>query len=174
VFWGTGSTLRLLLVAWVPVALGISGLSISADLNGAVAIGIALGAFMASGLVSLNNVNRVIPPGILLGVVIIGFAHMTHLTSAILMLILVGILGGFYIVPLNALLQERGEESVGSGHAVAVQSFVENCAMLGFVGIYIAMSKAGMPVVQSATIFGSVVLIGVSLLAIFRLKKNKK
>jgi MFS transporter, LPLT family, lysophospholipid transporter len=173
VFWGTGSTLRLLLVAWVPVALGINGLSISADLNGAVAIGIALGAVMASGLVSLNNVNRVIPPGILLGVVIIGFAHVTHLTSAILMLILVGILGGFYIVPLNALLQERGEESVGSGHAVAVQSFVENCAMLGFVGIYIAMSRAGMPVVQSATIFGSVVLIGVSLLAIFRLKKIK-
>jgi LPLT family lysophospholipid transporter-like MFS transporter len=172
VFWGSGSTLRLLLVAWVPVALGIVDLSMPANLSGAVAIGIAFGAAGAASFVSLTKVNRALPAGILIGLVIIVFAHMTNLYAAIVLLILVGACGGFYVVPLNALLQEKGHETVGAGHAVAVQNFFENFAMLALVGLYTAMDKGGTPVVQSATIFGVVVLVAISVLAISRIRSN--
>jgi len=174
VFWGTASTLRMLMVAWVPVALGITDLSMPANLNGTVAIGIAVGAVLASFFVSLKSVNRVLPAGILIGIVIIIFANVMNLYVAILLMVIAGALAGFYLIPLNALLQERGNESVGSGHAVAVQSFVENCAMFGFIGLYTLMNKAGMPVVQSATIFGGTVLSGIILLAMFRMNSYAK
>ncbi len=170
VFWGSGSTLRLLLVAWVPVALGIADLSLPANMSGAVAIGIALGAAGAASMVSLDKVNRVLPAGILIGLVIISFAHITNLYAAIVLLVLVGACGGFYVVPLNALLQEKGHETVGAGHAVAVQNFFENFAMLGLVGLYTLMDRSGMPVVQSATLFGGVVLVAIGALAIYRIK----
>lgn len=172
VFWGTGSTLRLLLVAWVPVALGIADLSMPANMSGAVAVGIALGAAAAASFVSLDKINRVLPAGILIGVIIIAFAQMTNLYAAIVLLVLVGACGGFYVVPLNAMLQEKGHETVGAGHAVAVQNFFENFAMLGLVGLYTLMDKGGLPVVQSATIFGGVVLTAISLLAAFRIMKK--
>ena len=172
VFWGSGSTLRLLLVAWVPVALGIADLSLPANLSGAVAIGIAFGAAGAASFVSLARINRVLPAGILIGAVIIAFVHTTHLYAAIALLVLVGACGGFYVVPLNALLQEKGHETVGAGHAVAVQNFFENFAMLGLVGLYTLMDKGGLPVVQSATIFGGAVLTAISLLAVFRIVRK--
>ncbi|MDD5330257.1 MAG: lysophospholipid transporter LplT [Sulfuricella sp.] len=172
VFWGSGSTLRLLLVAWVPVALGIADLSMPANMSGAVAIGIAFGAAGAASLVRLDTVNRALPAGILIGLVIIAFAHVTHLYMAIALLVLVGACGGFYVVPLNALLQEKGHETVGAGHAVAVQNFFENFAMLGLVGLYTLMDRSGFPVVESATMFGGVVLIAIGLLAVYRIRSK--
>lgn len=172
VFWGSGSTLRLLLVAWVPVALGITDLSMPANMSGAVAVGIALGAAGAASFVNLGNINRVLPAGILIGLVIIAFVHMTNLYAAIGLLILVGVCGGFYVVPLNALLQEKGHETVGAGHAVAVQNFFENFAMLGLVGLYTLMDRSGMQVVQSASLFGAVVTVAIGVLAAFRLRGN--
>lgn len=170
VFWGAGSTLRLLLVAWVPVALGIADLSMPANMSGAVAIGIAFGAAAAASFVSLDKVNRALPAGIALGCIIIAFAQLTNLYAAVALLVLVGLCGGFYVVPLNALLQERGHETVGAGHAVAVQNFCENLVMLSLVGLYTLMDKGGMPVVQSATMFGFVILAAISLLAFFRIR----
>jgi LPLT family lysophospholipid transporter-like MFS transporter len=174
VFWGSGSTLRLMLVAWVPVALGISDLSMPANLSGAVAIGIAVGAATAASFVSLDKVNRALPAGIMIGIIIIVFAHVTSLFAAIGLLVLVGACGGFFVVPLNALLQEQGHETVGAGHAVAVQNFFENFAMLALVGLYTAMDKGGVPVIQSATIFGCVVLAAIILIAILRVGVEKK
>jgi LPLT family lysophospholipid transporter-like MFS transporter len=172
VFWGAGSTLRLLLVAWVPVALGIVDLSMPANMSGAVAIGIAFGAVAAASFVSLDKVNRALPAGLLLGVIILAFAQVTDLYIAIGLLVLLGACGGFYVVPLNALLQERGHETVGAGHAVAVQNFIENIVMLSLVGLYTSMDKGGVPVVQSALIFGGVVLTAITALAIYRLKRR--
>jgi LPLT family lysophospholipid transporter-like MFS transporter len=172
VFWGTGSTLRLLLVAWVPVALGIADLSMPANMSGGVAIGIALGAAGAASFVNLDKINRTLPAGILVGTLIIVFAHATNLYVTIALLVLIGACGGFYVVPLNALLQERGHASVGTGHAVAVQNFFENSAMLSLVGLYVLMERSGIPVIQSATIFGSVVLTAICALAVFRLSKK--
>jgi LPLT family lysophospholipid transporter-like MFS transporter len=172
VFWGAGSTLRLLLVAWVPVALSITDLSMPANMSGAVAIGIAVGAALAAATISLKDVNKVLPVGISIGLLIIFFAHSTHLYTAIGLLVLIGATGGYYVVPLNALLQERGHETVGAGNAIAVQNFFENCTMLTLVGLYIALERNGLPVVQSATIFGAVIFVSISLIAVARALKK--
>jgi LPLT family lysophospholipid transporter-like MFS transporter len=170
VFWGSGSTLRLLLVAWVPVALGIADLSMPANMSGAVAIGIAVGAVGAARFVSLENVNRALPAGILIGLVTIVFAHVTNLYTSIALLVLIGACGGFYVVPLNALLQDRGHNTVGAGHAIAIQNLIENLTMLLFIGLYTLMEASGMPVVWSATLFGALVLVFIAGLGIHRIK----
>ena len=172
IFWGAGSTLRLLLVAWVPVALSINDLSMPANLSGAVAIGIAVGASLAANLVSLKNINRVLPAGLLIGVFIMLFAHTTSLIVAIILLVLVGAAGGFYVVPLNALLQERGHETVGAGNAVAVQNFFENFCMLTLIGLYIVLQKNNVPVISIAFIFGGIILLSIGILSFKRLRQK--
>jgi LPLT family lysophospholipid transporter-like MFS transporter len=172
IFWGTGATLRLLLVAWVPVALSINDLSMPANLSGAVAIGIAVGAALAANLVSLKNVNRVLPVGLLIGVFIMLFAHTSSLIVAILLLVLIGAAGGFYVVPLNALLQERGHETVGAGNAVAVQNFFENFCMLALIGLYIVMQKNNVPVISITFIFGGIILFCIGALSVLRLRQK--
>ncbi len=172
IFWGTGSTLRLLLVAWVPVALGNNDMSMPANLSGAVAIGIAVGAALAANLVSLKNINRVLPAGLLIGVFIMLFAHTSSFMVAVMLLILVGVAGGFYVVPLNALLQERGHETVGAGNAVAVQNFFENFCMLSLIGLYIVLQKNNVPVVSITFIFGCIILLSIGILSFKRLRQN--
>jgi LPLT family lysophospholipid transporter-like MFS transporter len=172
VFWGAGSTLRFLLVAWVPVALLIVDNHTPATLSGVVAIGIAFGAAAAARLVTLNSVNRALPAGIAIGLLIMAFAQVTSMPAAAVMLVLIGACGGFYVVPLNALLQERGHETVGAGHAIAVQNFFENLSMLLMVGLYVLMTKAGISVVSAATGFGALVLTGIALLAWWRVQRE--
>jgi LPLT family lysophospholipid transporter-like MFS transporter len=136
-----------------------------------VAIGIAVGAFAAAKFVSLKSVNRSLPAGILIGGLIIGFAFVDNLYAAIGMLIAIGICGGFYVVPLNALLQERGHESVGAGHAIAVQNLFENISMLLMIGFYTVLDKQGMPVVNTTVAFGALVLFAITILAVSRLRR---
>jgi LPLT family lysophospholipid transporter-like MFS transporter len=174
IFWGAGSTLRLLLVAWVPIALGSSDMSLPANLSGAVAIGIAIGAFLAAKFVTLKNINRVLPAGLLIGIFIMLFAHATHLYATIVLLMLIGAAGGFYVVPLNALLQERGHETVGSGNAVAVQNFFENFCMLVLLGLFIVMEKNKVPIVTSTFVFGGIILLSVVILALKRLGQSQQ
>lgn len=172
IFWGTGSTLRLLLVAWVPVALSISDISMPANLSGTLAIGIAVGAVLAAKFITLKNINRVLPAGLLIGVFIMLFAHTANLYIATALLVLIGIAGGFYVVPLNALLQERGHETVGAGNAVAVQNFFENFCMMVLVGLYVLMEKNNVPAITTAFVFGNIILISIVILAAKRLKQN--
>lgn len=162
VFWGTGSTLRFLLVAWVPVALGILDTTTPANLSGAVAVGIAVGAVFAARYVTLTQVSRSLYAGLALGVLILAFAMVTNLPLAAVLLVLVGACGGFYVVPLNALLQEKGHETVGAGSAIAVQNFFENLAMLVMVGAYTVMTSFGLPPVRMAQLFGTLVFLGVA------------
>lgn len=162
-FWGTGSTLRLALFAWVPVALGIANNQMPANLMGVVSVGIVLGAALAGALVRLETVNRALLGGLMLGPLVMLLAWQSGLVPAALLLAGIGIAGGFFVVPLNALLQERGHESVGAGHALAVQNLWENLAMLVFVGAY-ALAE-GLPVVGVVTAFGAVVMAGVAILA---------
>ena len=173
IFWGAGSTLRFLLVAWVPAALLIMDNQTPANLSGVVAIGIALGAAAAARYVHLHTVNRALPAGILIGLLIIAFAHVTTIPFAIAMLVLIGACGGFYVVPLNALLQERGHETVGSGHAIAVQNFFENFSMMIMVGIYVLLTKSGLSAVAAATGFGVVVTVAIAVLSWMRFQKSQ-
>ncbi len=168
-FWGSGATLRLLLVAWVPVALGILDTSTPANLNGAVAVGIALGAGLASVWIKLETVNRSLIPGLLLGPVIMLLTQVKGLAEASVLLAVVGLCGGLFVVPLNALLQDRGHETVGAGHAVAVQNLFENLAMLGMIGLYTLSIKLGMNAINVGLAFGGLVLVGLIPIAVARL-----
>lgn len=173
IFWSAGSTLRFLLIAWVPVALGIMDNSTPANLSGVVAIGIALGAGAAARFVTLQTVNRALYAGLLIGVLIMLFAMADSMTAAVVLLVLIGICGGFYVVPLNALIQERGHETVGSGHAIATLNFFESSCMISIVGIYTLMARSGLGAVSLVVIFGGLILVAVGTLSWFRMFKRQ-
>ena len=172
VFWGSGSTLRLMLFAWVPAVLGLADNQTPANLMGALSVGIVIGAAAAGGWVALRNVNRALAGGLLLGPLVMALAGVHNLGSAYGLMAAVGACGGFFVVPLNALLQERGHESVGAGQALAVQNFVENLAMLLFVGLYSAAAGARLPVTLSAAGFGVLILACMLMLAMGRRNKS--
>ena len=171
IFWGAGSTLRFLLVAWVPVALHITDISTPANMSGAVAIGVALGAIAAARFVTLTTVNRALPVGVLIGLLIMAFAAADHLYVAIAILVFTGACGGFYVVPLNALLQEYGHKTVGSGHAIAIQNLFENSCMLVMIGFYILLERMDVSVITSTMLVGLLVFLSISLLAWQRLRQ---
>lgn len=173
-FWGSGATLRFMLVAWVPVALGIQSNSMPANLSGVVAIGIALGAFAAARFVTLENVNRVLLAGIASGVLVMALSHTTDFRTSVGILIGIGLCGGFFAVPLNALLQEKGHETVGAGHAIAVQNFGENLAMLLLLGAYILLIRAGLAVPVAGAAVGGLLLAGMLLLAAGRVSRSRR
>ncbi|MBP2194837.1 lysophospholipid transporter LplT [Pantoea cypripedii] len=163
-FWGAGVTLRFLLVLWVPVALGISDNKTPTTLNAMVAIGIVIGAAAAAKLVTLQTVRRCMPAGVLIGVMVVVFSMQHSLLPAYLILMLIGALGGFFVVPLNALLQERGKASVGAGNAIAVQNLGENTAMLLMLGLYTVAIKLGAPAVATGIGFGAIFAVAIIVL----------
>lgn len=170
VFWGSGTTLRLMLFAWVPAALLITDNQTPANLMGAVSIGIVLGAAGAGLCISLANVNRALIGGLLLGPVILALALVHDLSFAAILMVIIGICGGSFVVPLNALLQERGHETIGAGNALAVQNFAENIAMLLFVGAYSWAASAGVPIAMTVAWFGLILLVAIGALAVFRVR----
>lgn len=171
-FWGAGVTLRFLLVLWVPVALGITDNATPTYLNAMVAIGIVVGAGAAAKLVTLETVSRCMPAGILIGVAVVAFAVQQTPLPAYLLLMLLGIFGGFFVVPLNALLQDRGKRSVGAGNAIAVQNLGENSAMLLMLGLYSLAVKVGLPVVGIGIGFG--VLFALAIAGLWLWQRRQK
>lgn len=163
-FWGAGVTLRFLLVLWVPLALGMTDNATPTLLNAMVAVGIVAGAALAARLVTLRTVRRCLPAGVLIGVAVVIFTLQTHLAGAYALLAVIGALGGFFIVPLNALLQERGKASVGAGNAIAVQNLGENAAMLSMLGLYSLAVKLGAPVVGIGIGFGALFTLSIVVL----------
>lgn len=167
-FWSAGVTLRFLLVLWVPVALGITDNATPTYLNAMVAVGIVVGAGAAAKLVTLETVSRCMPAGILIGVVVAIFSLQHALLPAYALLLLIGMLGGFFVVPLNALLQERGKKSVGAGNAIAVQNLGENSAMLLMLGLYSLAVLVGVPAVAIGIGFGVLFALAIAALWIWQ------
>ncbi|MCG3471518.1 lysophospholipid transporter LplT [Xenorhabdus bovienii] len=153
-FWGAGVTLRFLLVAWVPVVLGIEGNTTPTLMNAMVAVGIIVGAGLAARFITLKTVRRCMPAGILIGIMVIVFAVQQSIWSSYLILTVLGLFGGLFVVPLNALLQEHGKREMGAGKAVAVQNFGENSAMLVMLGLYLISIMLGASVVAVGIGFG--------------------
>lgn len=172
-FWGTGTTLRFLLVAWVPIALGNTTNSLPAQLNGVCAVGIVLGAALAGKLIKLEKAGNALPAGVLIGVAVCVLSGVTNLSTALVIMSVVGACGGFFVVPLNALLQERGHETVGAGHAVAVQNFVEYTAMLLMLGLYSLIVRAGVPITGLAGGFGALLALAMSALGWYRWRSQQ-
>jgi len=152
-FWGAGATLQFIVIEWAKTALNLD-LSKASMLQGVVAIGVAIGAVLAARLITLRKSVRVIPLGIAMGVGIIAMIVVRDTWAAMPLLVVVGILSGFFVVPMNALLQHRGHILMGAGHSIAVQNFNENLSILIMTGIYSVLLKAGLHIYWVIVLFG--------------------
>jgi hypothetical protein len=155
-FWGAGATLQFIVIRWSESALKLD-LSKASMLQGVVAVGIAIGAILAARLVSLRKSVRVIPLGIAMGLVVMVMVVVRDATIALVLMVLIGALAGFFVVPMNALLQHRGHILMGAGHSIAVQNFNENLSILVMTGLYAALIKADMSIYAIIVLFGSFV-----------------
>ncbi|NCN70128.1 MAG: lysophospholipid transporter LplT [Rhodoferax sp.] len=160
--WGVAGNLRFIVLAWAAAALGYSVTRASA-LQGVVAIGMAVGAVVASMRMRLEDGPRVITLGVVMGLLIIGLIFITNVWVAAPFLILLGAIGGFLVVPMNALLQHRGHNLMGAGRSIAVQNFNEQACILGLGAFYSLATGLGLPTFTAITGFG-VVIAGFMLL----------
>ena len=152
-FWGVSGNLRYIALAWSAVALGYSTTQAS-SLVGVVAIGTAVGAVVASVRMKLHHATRVMPLGIAMGVLIMGMNFIDNVWVAAPFLILLGALGGFLVVPMNALLQHRGHNLMGAGRSIAVQNFNEQACILLLGGLYSFSTGLGLSAFAAITAFG--------------------
>jgi LPLT family lysophospholipid transporter-like MFS transporter len=152
-FWGAGATLQFIVIKWSESALQLD-LSKSSMLQGVVAVGVALGAVGAARMITLRKAVRVIPLGIAMGIIVMVMNFVHHTWLAIPLLILIGALSGFFVVPMNALLQHRGHILMGAGHSIAVQNFNENLSILAMTGVYYVMIRSEMSIYLVITLFG--------------------
>ncbi|MCC6922971.1 MAG: lysophospholipid transporter LplT [Nitrosomonas sp.] len=152
-FWGAGATLQFIVIEWAEVALGFQ-LNKAAQLQGVVALGIAIGAVMAARTIALKRSLSVIPMGFATGLVVIIMIFVHDLWTAIFLLILIGGMAGFFVVPMNALLQHRGHILMGAGHSIAVQNFNENLSILAMLSLYALLIFFEVPIHVVIVLFG--------------------
>jgi MFS family permease len=152
-FWGAGATLKFIVLKWATQALGFD-LSQAALLPGVVAVGIAVGAVIAAKFVSLRQSVNVLPIGVAMGLIVMTMIFVTKLPIVIVLMIVIGACAGFFVVPMNALLQHRGHVLMGAGHSIAVQNFNENIGILAMVGLYTWMIQQGMSINRAIVLFG--------------------
>jgi hypothetical protein len=155
-FWGVSGNLRYIVLAWSAAALGYSTTQAS-SLVGVVAIGTALGAVVASMKMRLDHATRVMPLGIGMGMMVLTMNFIDNLWLAVPLLIVLGALGGFMVVPMNALLQHRGHNLMGAGRSIAVQNLNEQLCILGLGGLYTFSTGMGMSAFGAITAFGVLV-----------------
>jgi len=156
IFWGVSGNLRYIVLAWAAAALGY-GVTEASALVGVVAIGTAVGAVVASMQMRLDQAAGLLPLGIGLGLLVIALNFITNVWVAAPFLVLLGGLGGFLVVPMNALLQHRGHNLMGAGRSIAVQNFNEQACILGLGAFYSLSTGMGMSAFGAITIFGVVV-----------------
>ena len=152
-FWGAGATLQFIVIKWAEVSLHLD-LSKSSMLQGVVAIGVALGAAGAARMITLRKSVRVIPLGIAMGIIVLVMNFVHHVWVAVPLLVIIGALSGYFVVPMNALLQHRGHILMGAGHSIAVQNFNENLSILMMTGFYYLMVKFDLSIYWVITLFG--------------------
>jgi MFS family permease len=174
-FWGAGATLQFIVLKWAEESLGMN-LSQGAILQAVVAIGIAVGAVVAATKVTLRQAPSILPVGVAMGLIVMVLAMYSrdmgphgglelamfgraftvpyYVLVACAILMVVGSLAGFFVVPMNALLQHRGHVLMGAGHSIAVQNFNENIAILAMLAGYAGMIKADLSIRTVILMFG--------------------
>ncbi|AET88876.1 MULTISPECIES: lysophospholipid transporter LplT [Caballeronia] len=176
-FWGAGATLQFIVLKWAEVSLGMT-LSQAAILQAVIAVGVAAGAVLAAARVPLKRSLTVLPVGIIMGVAVMLMAFYTrhlfpahwgiyfgkmhfpgYLLIAYVFLMVVGALSGFFVVPMNALLQHRGHVLLSAGHSIAVQNFNENLSVLIMLCLYAALVWLDVPIQLVIVMFGSFVCL---------------
>jgi MFS family permease len=161
-FWGAGATLQFIVLKWAEVSLGYT-LSQASLLQGVCAVGIAVGAVIAAKVVPLHRAVEVIPVGIAMGLVVIVLNFATSLIVAIPLLLFIGGLAGFFVVPMNALLQHRGHLLMGAGNSIAVQNFNENLSILAMIGLYSTLIWLDLSIHIVVVMFGLFVTLSMTL-----------
>jgi MFS family permease len=155
-FWGVSGNLRYVVLAWAAAALHYSTTQ-ATSLVGVVVVGTAAGAVIASVSMRLDRATSVIPLGVVMGLLLIGLNFVTNVWVAAPFLVLLGAIGGYLVVPMNALLQHRGHNLMGAGRSIAVQNFNEQACILGLGAFYTGMTKFGLSAFLAITILGLVV-----------------
>ena len=144
-FWGVGATLQFIVLKWAEKSLHMP-LDKAAVLQGVTALGVALGAVAAARFIPLKKSLSVMPMGVAMGVVVIIMTMVHSVWIAYPLLIFVGALSGYFVVPMNALLQHRGHVLMSAGHSIAVQNFNENMSVLTMLVLYALMVKLDLDV----------------------------
>jgi MFS family permease len=171
-FWGAGATLQFIVIDWAARALSLN-LSQASMLQGVVALGIALGALIAAKYVTLRGAVNVLPIGAAMGVIVMTMVFVHWIPLAMVLMVAIGACAGFFVVPMNALLQHRGHVLMGAGHSIAVQNFNENIGILVMVGLYALMVRAGLSVSSAIILFG-ITVTGSMLLVLWRHRANQR
>ncbi|THF66096.1 lysophospholipid transporter LplT [Pseudothauera nasutitermitis] len=171
-FWGAGATLQFIVIKWAEHNLGFD-LSQASMLQGVVAIGIAAGSIMAARMITLRRAVQVIPLGIAMGLGVMLMIGVTHSAAAMALLVVIGVLAGFFVVPMNALLQHRGHILMGAGHSIAVQNFNENLSILVMTGVYALLIMFGVSINTVIVLFGLLVA-GTMVLVRIRHNQNQR
>jgi len=171
-FWGSAALLRVALVAWAPLILITRSASDIADLTLFLAIGVILGSASAPRLIPLSKLPRARYVALIMGLLIAAFSTVDAVWPARLALLAIGIAGGLFVVPVNATVQDEGHHSVGSGHAVAIQNFFQNLAMLVSVGGYSLLLAADISVVTVISGLGLFVMAAAILLPSRHIDRN--
>ena len=172
-FWGAGATLQFIVLKWAEVAMNYP-LNQAAQLQGVVAVGIAIGAVMAARWISLKQSVKVIPLGIAMGIVVMAMILVKELWIAIILLMLIGGLAGFFVVPMNALLQHRGHILMGAGHSIAVQNFNENLSILAMLSLYALLILFEVDIYSVIAAFGLFVSVMMALIRKWHLLNQSK
>jgi MFS transporter, LPLT family, lysophospholipid transporter len=170
-FWGAGATLQFIVLRWAERSLEMP-LSQGAILQGIVAIGVALGAVLAGRLVPLKKSLQVLPVGVAMGFAVMSLMFVTWMPLVYFLLVLVGALAGFFVVPMNALLQHRGHVLLSAGHSIAVQNFNENLNILLMLALYALMIRANFGINTIIVLFGAFVCL--TMLMVIRLHKHNQ
>ncbi len=171
-FWGAGATLQLIVLKWAERSLHMP-LDKATTLIGVVAIGVSVGAAMAAKMIPLKKALTVIPLGIAMGFVVT-IMTLVHATAiAVPLLLLIGLLSGFFLVPMNALLQHRGYVLMSAGHSIAVQNFNENLSILTMSALYAVMITLNLDLNIIIVLFG-LFLAGISWLVLRRHHQNQR
>ena len=152
-FWGAGATLQFIVLKWAERSLHMP-LDKATSLIGVVAIGVAVGAALAAKMIPLKKSLTVIPLGIIMGLVVASMVLVHSLSMAVPLLLIIGLLSGFFVVPMNALLQHRGHVLMSAGHSIAVQNFNENLSILTMLALYAIMITLNLDLSIIIVMFG--------------------
>jgi MFS transporter, LPLT family, lysophospholipid transporter len=189
-FWGAGATLQFIVLKWSETTLGMT-LSQGAVLQAVVAIGIAIGSVWAAARVSLKRSLTVLPVGVAMGLLVACLAFMDFASLpaggitigastlgwgavvAALVMVVIGALAGYFVVPMNALLQHRGHVLLSAGHSIAVQNFNENLSILVMLSIYALLLWLDLRIETIIVLFGFFVA-ATMLLVILRHRHNQR
>jgi LPLT family lysophospholipid transporter-like MFS transporter len=158
-FWAAAACVRVIIIAWAPLVLMSHNASDIANLTLFLALGIIAGSALVPRLIPLEHLRRARIPAYLMALLIMGLSLTDSLWPARMVLFLMGTAGGMFIVPINAALQELGQQSIGSGGAVSMQNFFQNAAMLLSVGAYSFAASQQVGPVSALLALGGLLLI---------------